>query len=208
MNLSTDATRLSIADYLGEPNAIRRLLLPETPALYVWTRGFPVRHLGNVLLMLSRPTRTLVGHLPPFYSITVSDCTAGMTPAKIEAITTMGQEDYRNKWALELLRKEQRPLYIGITLNLRQRISTHLRPGSVLRSYLEEAALGPTDCDLHYYPIPNLPGVPLAEEWDREEGIEPPDSQDTDLKNAVDGLRITEALLLRFAQPLLNRAQE
>ncbi len=122
----------------------------------------------------------------------------------------------------QLVTQLQRPLYVGITGNLLSRVRQHVEAGSRFNDYLAESGVRLEHCGLMYFPVPldvavdEDVRVQVEDQLDSEEEGEDADDLLTRTSSApaapaaevVGALRLTEALVIRLAQPYLNRRLE
>ena len=205
----SDSGSFRIKDYIGWANHVRDMKVPTSAALYVWTRELPEgsgKTLGiNFNSWVGTNLRTDSAQVGPYSSIAIQTASPSLGPAKIAILESLPASPLFD-WTREMATRWQRPLYVGITVNLRQRLCNHMAYRSLLRQYMADASLPIIDCRLTYFTPPyEAPAAPWEDE--SEEGLEV--EQATPVPTSlVRSLRLTEALVIRLAQPYLNRKME
>lgn len=206
--ISADSGSFKVKDYIGWQKHVREMKVPAAPSLYIWTREIPEGSTGlaeSLTEWLDLNLRTDLGRVGPYSSVQVTVKSPPLSANKVQQYISFSERD-SVAWIRDLSTQWQRPLYIGITTNLRQRISNHLSFGSRLRGYMSEIGMEPVDCRVNYFNPPISFGTRT---WDdpNEEGIDT--NQESPLPpDLVKVLRLTEALLIRVAQPYLNQSME
>jgi len=196
-----------IKDYLGWPKHVQAMKVPNGPGLYVWTRELPkgIDNAEEINSWLSPALRSDFGLVGPYSSIALHTAAPALTPAKVLLLQeSMGQPEF--SWTRSMVAQWQRPLYVGISINLRQRLGNHLSYGSRLRQYMAQANYEVVNCRFTYY-MP--PFVTIVDEWedDKEEGIDTDQAAPVP-ESLVRNLRLVESLIIRLAQPYFNQSME
>ena len=103
----------------------------------------------------------------PYSQVSIETTTPNLGEAKLAQLRKL--DDTRIAWLNQVELQVQRPLYIGITVNLASRMNSHMTPGSRLRGYMDAAGVDISECGLRYYTPPySITGE--AEDKD-EEGV-------------------------------------
>jgi hypothetical protein len=221
---------VTVKAYQGADGEMQRQLIPERPGLYVWTHnlGRLVKadeptiqsHLLDVLAVVGRPRTQAVR---PYYEVTVSDRRHEIHSAKRLILhSRLNQGDDLGVWIADLATQIQRPLYIGMALNLHKRINEHLNGRSDLRGRLRSVKPKPVDMldlAITWVAAPvqveaaaaQAEGEPDAtQDPDEAEGGEPSSSDDQlAVGSELDStLKAAESLLIRLAMPMFNEKQD
>lgn len=207
INLDDSAGSFRIRDYLGWAKHVREMKVPSAPALYVWTRELPESSQlsAEINKWIGPSLRTDAGRVGPYSSVALQTASPGLGPAKVELLREMAALP-TFAWTRNLAARWQRPLYVGITVNLRQRLSTHMAYDSSLRQYMSDANYEMARCRVTYF-HPPYDATDLSWDDDEEEGVDL--EQDTPIPEVlIRSLRLTEALIIRLAQPYLNQSME
>ncbi len=162
--------------YLGGAQSVLDYLLPEIPAVYVWTIDLhrlrdlsPDRAPCQLGMLIASSRRTFTDRIGPYYQASLQDSPRPLSSnkeSKLESI--MLAERQAASWILLSATIFQRPLYVGQASNLRQRIRQHVDAGSRLRSYLTEAGLTIDECCLTYLQLPESFAALSATDEDEE----------------------------------------
>lgn len=221
---------------------VQEQLIPRRPGVYVWT------HNVARLLKADEPTvqsaldnlLSVVGRhqtkqIKPYYSVTVQDQRHRIHDKKrIRLHTLISSGDPLGDWIALLATQIQRPLYVGMALDLNKRINNHLTGnGSDLRRRLREAkpmSVDMLDLSVTWMAAPvSEPDLrPEAEQTDS--GIDADatgpeaggEGAEDDAGDASPGatrsylvgseldltLKAAESLLIRLAMPMFNEKQD
>jgi len=222
---------------------VQEQLVPHRPGVYVWT------HNVSRLLKADEPTvqsaltdllgvvgRQQTKQIKPYYSVSVQDQRYRIHDRKrirLHALISSGGP--LGDWIAQLATQIQRPLYVGMALDLNQRINNHLTGnGSDLRRRLRDARPTPVDIlDLSVTwmaaPVLDPDLAPQVEPADRDseseasgfdlagEGVDPGDGGDSSagatpryqVGSELDlTLKAAESLLIRLAMPMFNEKQD
>lgn len=210
---------LSMTEYLGNGDAGAQLV-PAIPAIYLWTvdltrlaRLGPADAGSELDRLIRLPVRTFEGRIIPCYDVAIADVPASLSSdraAKLRRAFERGGPSAR--WVLLYATALQRPLYVGQASNLNNRFRTHVRAGSVLRGYLDEAGLTLRDCSLAYIELPSALDFGDAGEPSADVRGEDEEEEDYDVVpehfGQAEVLDVLESLLHRVARPLLARRIE
>lgn len=207
---SNDATKsrtgrkirtVRVREILAKRPEIQKRLVPEIPGLYVWTRD-PASWFSkdktqtkqNLSDIVGQIGRQRTGKLSPYWKITLQEQRVPFRPRKLDILSTVltSHNERLKQWLFDVAAQIQRPLYIGLTGDLNDRIvSRHLAQSSTLRQRLASAGVDIFDCVVSWTPLPqDCLGEACADVT--EESL----------------LRAVESLLIRLAMPLFNEQQE
>lgn len=198
-----DLRWIRVEDLKAQHSSLSDYTLPETAALYWWTRD--VEQIMNIgidesLSRIDRPLgRSFAGRAEPYFDVQVTLASRPISAVKLKKVLTKEQDVSLKssvKWLATWATLLQRPLYIGISKNLRERINTHLKPDSRLRQYFEAADVDYMGCTIAYVPLPRP-----AQQADST-----PDQSEEESGDQV--LELLESILIRLGMPLLNRKQD
>jgi hypothetical protein len=207
---------VSIQDYYGLSAGQMELVFPELPGIYVWTFDF--------LSLLGRPAEQVRDALKCFlaqegvprrgkstdHSIRISwnHVRKDLELERLEALVVeISEVSDLGQVIAKSATRFQRPLYVGIASNLKNRIESHLKgDSSDLLKRID--AINIRDCAVEWAVFDNAvayqppvageggPRALLASSQEEDEGTE-----EITLPHL---LRSFESLLIRTAQPLLN----
>lgn len=201
---------IRVNDLIAAPSDALTSLLPSLPGIYIWSRnlGSQGPNTQELIEILQSPTRTSSGTVEPYFRVTIQDSVPGLTQKKLLTLADLEADASFKSWLWPLVQSAQRPLYVGLSLNICRRVENHLRPNSRLRQYLEEANIDPCACLLSYEVLEAV----QHDETDEDAEFDQADAEDlteVDVKNAkMARLQVAESLLIRFSQPMLNRKME
>ncbi len=227
---SEDAAVITVKVYQGADGEMQKQLIPERPGLYVWTHnlGRLVKsdeptiqsHLLDVLAVVGRPrTQTI----RPYYEVTVRDQRHEIHNAKRLILNTrLNRGDDLGVWIADLATQVQRPLYIGMALNLHKRINEHLSGRSDLRERLRGAEPKPVDMldlAITWVAAPIQVDAAAGQPEDDSDITEDSDETEGDNPSVTDEhfgvgseldktLKAAESLLIRLAMPMFNEKQD
>ncbi len=227
---SEDVAIVTVKAYQGSDGEVQRQLIPERPGLYVWTHnlGRLVKadeptiqsHLLDVLAVVGRPRTQTVR---PYYEVTVSDRRHEIHNAKRLILhSRLNQGDDLGVWIADLATQIQRPLYIGMALNLHKRINEHLNGRSDLRERLRSTKPNPVDMldlAITWVAAPVKVGAAAGGDEDEPDGTQEADDGEGGDTPAPDDqlavgseldktLKAAESLLIRLAMPMFNEKQD
>lgn len=206
---------LGMREYIGASELARNYLLPSEPGLYFWTIDFlsllrmhPDRAVDEMQRLLQASLRPFSGRIEPYQQATLVDQSKPLSAYKESALRGIlrATEPIGKEWVMMCATLIQRPLYVGKASNLSIRIEQHVRAGSRLMEYLDEAKLHLLDCCVCYLvsPVPTEASDVYVDESTGDE-------EEDDFGNydfGTDPLSVAEAIVIRTSRPLLARRQE
>jgi hypothetical protein len=158
--------------FAGNSAAILDRLPPSTGGIYAWFRHHkfsddPGMLHKQLVAEVSKPRfAPRSGLINPYYQVTVASHTE-ISEGKEEKLKQFLQNPVNRNLLHGAFRASvlfQAPLYIGKAGNIRQRISTHLTPGSTLNNRFKEYGVDIYSTNLIIIPTPGPRVVSLTEE--------------------------------------------
>ena len=193
---------LPMSEYYALTEASQTEVVPSVPGVYYWTldyysiyerRGKPDQCLERMARFVAGPQKWFRGTIDPYYEVHIRNLAPPFSQAKQEHLrSVLQQPDAPLRELLTCANGIQRPLYVGRTMNLRERLSDHIEARSELLTYLEEVGLDVLDCSFNYI-SPSFEPVP--DEGDASESLDR-------------WLIVLESLLTKTTNPLLAGRQE
>lgn len=198
-----DEGYFTIAEYLSWNSTIKSAMVPATPALYMWVRPMRLTDDHALERWLGARLRVDSATVGPYATVELTSMLPKLGPRKIQIFDHLPAD--QRAWVTSVVQRLQRPLYIGITLNLAERLDAHLRDGSRLREYLWSVSIDIMNCGVQYFLPPGESPDFLAD--DEEYGLG--SSSEIDVPRRLrNSLQLAEALAIRAAQPYLNKSME
>jgi hypothetical protein len=146
------------------PEAVLDRIPTAQNGIYAWFRGYKFRKdveglaedLGAALRAPKFQQRT--GSIAPYYELTLRSKTTFSEAKQGELKSALQKEEFRHNLsrALEWSILFQSPLYVGKSLDIRTRITQHLRPDSDLTLRLRSAEIELSQCYLLTMPLASL----------------------------------------------------
>ena len=222
-NLSNDTNLLMnsssggvtpVSDFLGADSMKRDLLIPRSPGLYAWLHN-PDSWPTDTFEEFNSALQEILGEIGqsrtrilwPYWRVTIKERRKEISDEKASSLwgALRCADSELAQWVRASALRFQRPLYVGMAVNLQRRIADHLRQTSLLRTRLESASVDLFDCVVSWTHIPD--GALIGQEMDSENTAE-----DADLDSSGERLsallRSVEALLIRLSMPLFNERLE
>lgn len=192
---------IPIRKYVGTHDNRRDSLVPSVSGVYVWTRNLAVcksteradakSALQDCVGLIGKPRE---GDIYPYWSVSLKERRRKFPTAKFDTLadTFSSPQTPFQTWLIQIGNLIQRPLYIGYTTDISQRLEQHLRQDSTLRTKLRNGEVDILDCVFNWAEIPGTNHEAAAvgnaeiEAW----------------------LKAAESLLIRLAMPLFNDRQD
>ncbi len=213
---------VAVREWLGAARAKQQAMLPASPGIYVWMLDLR-RPLGesrnggaellssiNEALHPSAPKR-FSGRIRPYTALSLHDELPPLTKAVESQIKEIASMDVvAAEWAFLCPTILQRPLYVGKSKNLRNRLRDHLNGQTSLARYLRGVGLTLKDCAIMLAEVQPAPPEVIDEidilddSWDEfeDESLEGLDPTISTLISAA------ESLTIRTSRPLLNERMD
>jgi hypothetical protein len=191
--------------FMAASGPMQASLIPPIPALYYWVIDFDGhRRTADEWRELLQRFSSLQGPKQRSGSISHLDLECRVSPEVIspdfrdELIRILTDEAEVASWASKVLLTLQRPLYVGITSDLAERVDEHFNAYDGLNNDLGEQ-LDISDCSLFYFELP----VSILDEVF---ALNPESPDDPGDGRAVlpRALRVAEYAAIRTAMPLFN----
>lgn len=173
------AVLFDLTAFPAGPSAVLDRIPDAQGGIYAWFRTFKFRDLPDefaedLLAAIRAPKfQTRSGDIAPYYELELRS--KGSIPSGKETSLKRALQDpaFLNamKFSLEWAMLFQMPLYVGKSIDLKSRISQHLKSGSVLRRRLMDAGVDIEQTYLLLVPAP-------ATQEPAEPSAEPADSSD------------------------------
>ena len=141
-----DSGTISIHAYWAAHPNDRKTIVPARPGVYVWTYNVD-RLLGGDELTVEERLQNLLkivgrrrdGAVGPYTRVHLTDERKSIHPAKRSVLhQRLAAQDPFGRWVAAMANVVQRPLYVGMATDLRQRIGSHISGQSKLKAYVED----------------------------------------------------------------------
>ena len=205
-------TTISIREFKQATAYLKERLVPDRPGLYLWSLD-TTRWLGQspaeTAVALDGALKAFPADRPaeinPYWHLSIGERRQAISPKKRELLeSAFGEGNDQARWIARVTTAQQRPLYVGMTGNLRRRLLQHLDAGSALRKRLTKVDINVLDTVFTWTAAPvTTTGIP-------DEAVQSESSLDSevtdDIPNAT--LRAAESLLIRLSMPIFNAKQD
>lgn len=166
--------RVNIGDYLGSDEQTRKTLIPEMAGLYVWVFDFlsllDLPRSGKdkaISAFFQQEGREIVADKPdPFLNARWNAVRPNVRSDRRITVLDLLESDERIRIA-SLLTYFQRPLYVGISVNLNRRVEEHLKTQGSVSSQLTH--IDRVNCAVLWTETPAFAGADIATSEDGEE---------------------------------------
>jgi hypothetical protein len=168
LNQPEGAVLFNLTAFPSGSDAILQRISAGQPGIYAWFRSFqfrenPEEFAEDLLTAVESPKfQARTGTLAPYYEVSLRS-KSSMPESKQKALrNALIDKDFSSalrfslNWAMLL----QAPLYVGKSVDLKARVTQHLRAGSTLRARLMEAGIDIEKCHLLIVPLPDSKETP------------------------------------------------